>query len=910
MKRITLVEETLKELFAKNSSGITAESVANQLNLERSNISRDLNQLVREGKVEKKKSRPVLFSPTSNSPVNLLHKKDKTMQKRTQLDSFSIVNPSLFHQIEQAKAALLYPPNGMHLMIFGETGVGKSMFAQLLHHYAMEVEKFSFDSPFIQFNCADYANNPQLLMGQLFGRVKGAYTGAETYQKGLLEQANGGILFLDEVHRLPMEGQEMLFSFIDRGTFKPLGETEKELHSKVLIIAATTESQDHLLNTFIRRIPMILRLPNLKERTIEERFQLITYFLKKEVNKLGLSIKMSVNATKSFLTYDCQNNIGQLESDIKIVCARAYARHLTQRSTGLTITTSDLPETIRTGLLNQIEHRKLWAILSQINTRFFTYEPYENEDYSIDTQADQALNVYNSIDRRLKELEEKNFSLEDIQKKMEEDLQVYSQRVLKSTNNQKDKVNLDSIIPEPTQKLILEVIAHSEKRMGKKLGKKSTQALSIHLFNMIDRLSYGKVNENPKKAYIMETYPELFSIAKESLRIIETRLKVTISEDEAAYLVLFFTFDELNDSHKKQKVQVIVIAHGENTASALCNTVNSLLGNKNTIGLNANLDEKPDSVLERLEQYLFENNIQQDILLLVDMGSLMTFSDEIMKKFAVKAKSIPLVSTLHVLEASRKAMLGCTLDEVYEETLKVNDYMKHTIEKQHIIENTKNKSQELMQKPLALLTICLTGEGTALTIKKILENELYLKKKEIQLIPLNIVGKETIQLRIEEITKTYRVICLVSSFHIETSIPQFDLYSVVSGNGIEKISKTIEEELVYRNMHKTILQYYEIPDLKNVVRKIHLFNEKVESLLNKRFEVSLLLGLSFHIVGMILKDQKGDPIPPFIENNLLSEISVQYKIRIQEWFKEYFQEHFHRLDQVHLDYVAYGYLDK
>ncbi|MBQ5834924.1 MAG: sigma 54-interacting transcriptional regulator, partial [Bacteroidaceae bacterium] len=64
----------------------------------------------------------------------------------------------------------------MNCLILGSTGVGKSMFASLMHDYAVEMEIKPADSPFIIFNCADYTNNPQLLTSQLFGVKKGAYT--------------------------------------------------------------------------------------------------------------------------------------------------------------------------------------------------------------------------------------------------------------------------------------------------------------------------------------------------------------------------------------------------------------------------------------------------------------------------------------------------------------------------------------------------------------------------------------------------------------------------------------------------------------------------------------------------------------------------------------------------------------
>lgn len=69
---------------------------------------------------------------------------------------------SLKNRVEQAKAAVLYPPNGLHTLITGQTGVGKSLFASMMFNYARYVGRFAAGTPFIVFNCADYAMNPQL----------------------------------------------------------------------------------------------------------------------------------------------------------------------------------------------------------------------------------------------------------------------------------------------------------------------------------------------------------------------------------------------------------------------------------------------------------------------------------------------------------------------------------------------------------------------------------------------------------------------------------------------------------------------------------------------------------------------------------------------------------------------------
>lgn len=116
--------------------------------------------------------------------------------------------------ITQVSTTVAYPPNGLNILITGHSGVGKSYLADKIAAYARQKNVIEADTPYIVLNCADYANNPELVSSMLFGYVKGAYTGADESKEGLLKEANGGYLFLDEVHRLSSENQEKLFSFI------------------------------------------------------------------------------------------------------------------------------------------------------------------------------------------------------------------------------------------------------------------------------------------------------------------------------------------------------------------------------------------------------------------------------------------------------------------------------------------------------------------------------------------------------------------------------------------------------------------------------------------------------------------------------------------------------------------------
>uniref|UniRef100_UPI0013A5FBF9 sigma 54-interacting transcriptional regulator n=1 Tax=Klebsiella pneumoniae TaxID=573 RepID=UPI0013A5FBF9 len=152
---------------------------------------------------------------------------------------------SLHDAVEKGKAAVLYP-HGLHVLLTGPSGVGKTFFAELMHRYACE-HAGEKRPPLVYFNCAEYANNPELLSSHLFGHRQGAFTGATENKSGLIEQADGGYLLLDEVHRLPYEGQEKLFSLLDKGEYRPLGTSGPARNIAVRLICATTEPTRHSL---------------------------------------------------------------------------------------------------------------------------------------------------------------------------------------------------------------------------------------------------------------------------------------------------------------------------------------------------------------------------------------------------------------------------------------------------------------------------------------------------------------------------------------------------------------------------------------------------------------------------------------------------------------------------------------
>ena len=144
-------KDEILQTIELHKNGLTAAEVADIIQIDRSNASRYLSELFKEDKIAKKSGRPVIYQPTSDEQIHVDASTDISF------DTLVGANASLKVSIQQAKAAILYPPRGLHTIIFGETGTGKSMFAECMYHFAMQSKVLKKDAPFVSFNCADYA---------------------------------------------------------------------------------------------------------------------------------------------------------------------------------------------------------------------------------------------------------------------------------------------------------------------------------------------------------------------------------------------------------------------------------------------------------------------------------------------------------------------------------------------------------------------------------------------------------------------------------------------------------------------------------------------------------------------------------------------------------------------------------
>jgi transcriptional regulatory protein LevR/transcriptional regulator with AAA-type ATPase domain len=858
------------EVFVQQSNehGFTANDIAKKLNLDRANVSSDLNKLVKEGLLDKSNSRPVVFKIKSKNGINQYSNPKVQNVKfsfENEHESFYEENISLRPAIEKARSAILYPPHGMHTLILGETGVGKSAFAAKMHQFAIRSNILCEDSPFIIFNCADYANNPQLLLGQLFGVKKGAYTGA-IEQKGLLEKANNGILFLDEVHRLSPEGQEMLFTFIDYKLYRRLGETENERTSNVLIISATTEDPDStLLSTFTRRIPMVIKLPALSDRTYEERFTLIKRFFTEESLRLGKEIIVSANSIRSFLFYPCQNNIGQLKADIQLACAKAYADYITNQNDKIRIYSTDLNWYVKEGLFIEKKVKHSITLLNE----HFEFSP--TKGISI-PQMDDTDTIYDRIDTKYEQLMQRGVAQDELSLLMENDIESYFTHYLSSINRKlSSKENVQKIIQPEIVALSEKLLKVAGEKLNKKFNEKILVALSLHIQTLLQRIQSNKKIYHPNITQIRDQYKNEFSIAIECVKMIEDFADISIPFDEVAFITMFFVYGNENFKEQNSNIKVIVLAHGNGIAREMANVTNELLENNEVIGIDMPLSEPPQDFLNRVKDYIKSLGKLNGILLCIDMGSLAYIGDIIEAECEIPVRVIQMVSTAHVIEASRKATLGYSLDELYQDVRNLTTFFIHS--------HSKNKQQQTEFYRSVILTACLTGHGSAIAIKNILTNNLVYDKEMIEIVPISLLNKEELQKMLKDITKERNIVCIVSNFDIDVPYNTFHLQDVLNMKAAKTIQELISYEETYLKMADTLQETISLKNAKNVINVIRRSLNDIQLETGRFFKNEDLMGIVLHMSCMINRIQNGEPLTQF--KNKEDKINNHYMLYLK-----------------------------
>nr|WP_315527355.1 sigma 54-interacting transcriptional regulator [Carnobacterium maltaromaticum] len=776
-----------------SGAGITTKEVAEAFGIQRTNASKDLNELVKDGLLAKIDGRPVrylecgLVSQTKQSQL----KKTliPTRSKKEYVDIFQKViggNGSMKVPIEQAKAAILYPPRGLNCLITGATGSGKTHFAHIMFEFAKDRGLINGHEELVVFNCADYAHNSELLMSHLFGYAAGAFTGANKEKEGLIAKADGGMLFLDEIHRLPPEGQEMIFYFMDNGKYNRLGETAKERQADVRIICATTEdATSYLLSTFIRRIPISIQLPSFNQRQTKEKIDLVKLMVGIEAERIQRKISLTEDVVKALIGSVTYGNVGQLKSNIQLICARSFLSHMDKEE--IVITLEDLTEEVKIGLSLLANNRQFLAELAQDLEPIMEVSPDQNLMLPLVDSYELPYNLYEIIDEKAALLKDDGVDQDSINQFIMTDINVHLKSFYKDHRLTFDiEKKLAEIVEQKVIDLTKKIYDVAKAKLNDSFQVNFIYAMSLHISSFLKRHqldNQGEMNSNDSIRKMVKEYPAEYEVALDIKALILDAYQIEIPLEEVEYLTVLLV--SLKKEKPTGRIGIVVAAHGNSTATSMVQVVKQLFGSDNLVAVDMPVEMKPRVALEEIINAVEQVNNGSGVILLVDMGSLGTFSEEIHRRTGILVRTVDMVTTALVLEVARKTeLLDTDLDRLFHSLKNFSGYGNNL--NQEPEQEVPQPNQSLKK---AIVAICASGQGTAQRMKDIIEKYLAeVGEKELEVLPISIVEMAAV---LKKLQTNYQLIAVTGIVDPKIGVRYIPMELLFSGE-----AKSILQELV------------------------------------------------------------------------------------------------------------------
>ncbi|HFU6025210.1 TPA: sigma 54-interacting transcriptional regulator, partial [Enterococcus faecium] len=679
-----IVNYVIENSEIKNKWGNnTAQKISEKLNVSRNIVSQYLNEFVKDGEFGKINTRPVIFfSLPEKVPNQQIFSSSEEAEKwydssfRVGIERVIGSQGSLRNVIAQIKAAIYYPPNGLPILLHGETGTGKSYLANYVYKDLLANNYIEEKASFISVNCSEYANNPELFLSNFFGHVKGAYTGAEDGRKGLAELANNGVLFLDEIHALSNECQEKLFQFMDTRKFHRMGDNENWYTSSCWIIFATSEPpEDKLLSTLLRRIPVKLTLPTLDSRSLYERKQLIKIFFKSEEERLAKKILISQQLLDFLLNYRFSENVGNLKNIIQLTCANAF------------YFLDDLEE-----LYIQMYHLPQWVNFNgmKVMKRQNELKYIQMDDLE---KVDEVFNI-NELIEYLYQTWKKDTDKQQLFEKYD---RYFRQKNVDIQNN--------SALTYPTYQEIRfrQYVKEIERDFQIEFDYYYLQITSIFLNSWIYQIQL--TSDDKLYSFIND----INSWCSREVQLVNRFIQIgDIYLTKIQKNVLVILFKLMCSKEFQQKRLALILAHGDLTATCIASTANRIVERYIYDAIDMPLMTSSSEIADKINRYLQECTGYEEIILLVDMGSLekiyLNLELDAQKKFGL----LNNVSTRMAIDVANQILLDLPLKQILEQ-VKENQNVDYIYESSNI-------------KKDMIVCSCASGLGTSFKLKRILED--------------------------------------------------------------------------------------------------------------------------------------------------------------------------------------------
>lgn len=820
--------------------GFTTEDLSKQLQMQRTNVSALLNELVRERKVLKHLGRPVYYNLAKNSLESTMNV--AAFQKLIGHDC------SLKNCVQLAKAAIMYPEDSMNTLIIGEKGSGKSYFSSLMYAFAKEQKIIPQDAPFIKFNCNYYINNEEDLLMHLYG-IHGSYENSAFYH------AQNGVLFIDHIDLLTPKAKKLLFDFID----------EKKEKKIILICAADEQSSRVSMEIFYSKFPIHIKLPSLRKRSLEERLELVECFFMDEADKMKKEIKINSELLRCFLLYPCQGNIKQLKNDVKVGCANAYVREINQNLNTLHVFVHDCHSYIRKGFIFYKENRdKIESLIPNHYTYTFTPNGQRKKEEAI-VKVENQNTIYDVIEQKVKELRKREIREEDIMTIVSADIE----SDLMSVKHKLDRVELDrqvfmKIVDSRIIDLVDAFLKEASLTFHKVYPTSTFYSICLHLSACLKRNTFTQSLSNEKIMEIVEKYKEEYSFSMNFASKVEKELAILLPIDEVIFITIFLCENQIQKRNNYNRPSLLVVMHGS-IASSIASTVNKIYREHEVYAYDLLLDKDMNEAYEELKKLCKVIDNGAGIFIIYDMGSVRVMCESIIQETGIHAKMLEVPVTLMTLDCAIKLSTSETVGSVYD------DMLKNGFGSFGALKNEYKRLEKDNHK--IIITLCRTGEGSALQIKQYLEKNLALD--DVDIVALALGDSKQLVSELNHRKEKYNILCVVGTYDPKLYDIPFISIAKLFDTPVDKLpmllalkDMELSSAFDYSEMYDYLEENLPAVDIQKLKRHLPRALQKIKKCVSD-FTIHEEVGLFMHIACSISRIKVEETLPINVHKNAI-----------------------------------------
>jgi len=684
---LQIVKQNTIRIIRENKlddSGIDATSIAEILKLDRANVSKELNILWHEGKLIKIQGRPILFLdhneltnaypdsfipltiPCNESLTNYIRKVSHSEAfsygelpsvNTENFDAASVIGAqgSLISQISIAKAAVSYPPHGLHMLLVGNPGVGKTEFVNYIFDYAVRHSFKPNNAKLITVNCQNFTDSRQLLAQQLFGLSK-SVSRENRATKGLIEQSNGGIIYLDGIHHLNLQTINILLTAIEKGTYSRIGDITLRPLNATFIASFPQDQAFKMTHLLQNHMPIIINIPDVDETSTYEKIQVILETFSREARNLKRNIRIRKDILLYFTLMKYPENRNQIANVIRVACANALMHSASGNTDLLNIGYQHLSEK----MLSNTENN---SAAKQRAIEIFSIIP---NDYIIfnSNGSTPAVNYIKDPPRTYSKVFSDSFmNIYQPEINKIDDFEYYAEKLMLFLMNC-ETIQLDNIkkmVSPHLLQTVMQLLIQSPRyeRLYKK--KRILLGLVLHLDEIIKEKKASGTSAGASEAN--GKVKSLKSTADIFLTSLEDSYSIRFTEKEAAFVSTYLSVSE--KIIDKARVAILIICHGQSTATDLLKTFNELISiDVNIRALNYSHDTDMNSLLKSAAAIAREINNGAGVAVLVDMEPLLSVSDYIIQKTGIEARTLSPVTLKGIISISQLCLEGVSLHQL------------------------------------------------------------------------------------------------------------------------------------------------------------------------------------------------------------------------------------------------------